>query len=343
MERSPGLSWDAKLKFTKAKLETINDVEKFLMIEDGIRGGMVNAVKRYSKANNKYMKNFNPEELSNYLVYLDANNLYGWAMKQKLPLRNFVFESQDEIIGLNGVTNKQAFIKDYIKKLNKQRKGCILEVDLEYPKEIHNAHNDIPLCSEIKDFGNNGIKKLCNTLHDKNNYVIHYRNLIQALELGLKLEKINRIIKFDESNWLAPYIDLNTNLRKKCKNEFEKKDFYKLMNNSVFGKTMENVRNRLVFEGENILTQEGLQYISKKARIEKLSKKPNFNRNIIINNELNLVEMAKTNIVLDKPIYVGFAILDLSKYLIRNTITMLNCVIKILITFTRILKKIKLF
>lgn len=140
-------------------------------------------------------------------------------------------------------------------------------------KKIHDDHNGFPLCLEIREFGNNGIKKSCNTLHDKHNYVIHYRNPLQALELGLKLKKIKRILKFDGSNWLAKYINLSINLRKKVKNDFEK-DFFKLMNNSVFGKTMENVRNRvdvkLVLAGETVLTENGLQHISKKDRIKKL-------------------------------------------------------------------------
>ncbi|CAS00298.1 Protein CBG25936 [Caenorhabditis briggsae] len=287
---SPGLSWDAMLKYTKVRLDTINDTEKFFMIEDGIRGGIVNAIKRYTKANNKYTSKFNPEEISNFLLYLDANNLYGWAMKQLLPHSNFVFEKQIQLsvlnISMNEVSKSQ--IRKYIENLNSQGKGCILEVDLEYPNELHRKHNEFPLCPEIRDFGNN-IKKLCNTLENKNNYVIHYQNLLQALDLGMKLKKIKRILKFDESNWLASYIDLNTDLRKKAKNDFEK-DFFKLMNNSVFGKTMENVRNRvdvkLIFSGETELMKNGeTHYISKKDRIAKLAKLPNFNRNIIINKE----------------------------------------------------------
>ena len=212
-------------------------------------------------------------------------------------------------------------IRKYIENLNSQGKGCILEVDLEYPNVLHHKHNELPLCPEIRDFGNR-IKKLRNTLEDKNNYVIHYQNLLQALDLGMKLKKIKRILTFNESDWLASYIDLNTNLRKKAKNDFEK-DFFKLMNNSVFGKIMENVRNRvdvkLIFSGETELMKNGeIHYISKKDRITKLAKKPNFNRNIIINKELNLVEMAKTKIVLDKPTYVGFAILELSKWLMYD-------------------------
>uniref|UniRef100_A0A1I7X6A5 DNA-directed DNA polymerase n=1 Tax=Heterorhabditis bacteriophora TaxID=37862 RepID=A0A1I7X6A5_HETBA len=332
---SPGLAWDAMLKKTGVSLEVLKDVEKYLMIEKGIRGGMVNAVKRYSKANNKYnLELYNSEIKSNYLMYYDANNLYGWAMCQKLPNGGFEFENDAIIENLNdekgsihnnckdnnskGITfeesvrtspsseNNNVCIKKYIECLKKHGKGCIFEVDLEYPEEMHKRHNDFPLCPENVKIDTQSVKKLCNTLTDKEQYVIHYENLLQCLQLGLKLKKIHRIITFKESNWLAPYIELNTNLRKKAKNDFEK-DFFKLMNNSVFGKTMENVRERV-----------DVRLITDKDKIVKLASKHNFKRTIMYNKDLVAVEMEKTNIVLDKPIYVGFAILDLSKYLMYN-------------------------
>ena len=300
---SPGLAWDAMLKKTRVELEVLNDVEKYLMIEKGIRGGIVNAVKRYAKANNKYIEDFDSEKPSNFLVYLDANNLYGWAMCQKLPTGDFQLENTTTIDSLN---NKESCLGNYIGNLKKIGNGCILEVDLEYPKELHILHNDFPLCPENVKIDKQTVKKLCNTLFDKEKYVIHYENLLQCLQLGLKLKKIHRIITFEESNWLAPYIELNTNLRKKATNDFEK-DFFKLMNNSVFGKTMENVRERV-----------DVRLITDEDRVVKLASRPNFKRTIMYNKELVAVEMEKTNIVLDKPIYVGFAILELSKWLMYD-------------------------
>lgn len=124
---APGLAWDAMLKVTNIKLQTIKDYDMYLFIEKGIRGGMVNSIKRYSKANNKYMKNYDPKKISKYLIYLDANNLYGWAMIQKLLYDALAFEEQfDENWNFSE-------LKEYIEKLNEIGKGCILEVHLEYP------------------------------------------------------------------------------------------------------------------------------------------------------------------------------------------------------------------
>lgn len=183
-------------------------------------------------------------------MYLDANNLYGWAMKQKLPTGDFKFESDIIIDCLNdkkmsmSTLSAGLTVEKYIEIQKKTGKGCIFEVDLEYPKELHSKHNDFPLCPENVKIDKHSVKKLCNTLFDKEKHVIHYENLLQCLQLGLKVKKIHRIITFKESNWLEGYIDLNTTLRKKAINDFEK-DFFKLMNNSVFGKTMENVRERV--------------------------------------------------------------------------------------------------
>ena len=117
--------------------------------------------------------------------------------------------------------------------------GYVLEVDVKYSRELHDHHNDLPfMCEKIRV---NGVEKLVPNLHDKQKYVIHVKALKQALDHGLVLERIHRVIQFKQSDWMKEYIDFNTRLRMVAKNDFEK-DFYKLMNNSVFGKTMENIR-----------------------------------------------------------------------------------------------------
>src|SRR5690606_3436958 len=124
-----------------------------------------------------------------------------------------------------------------------------------------------------------------------------------VLDHGLKLKKVHRILTFKESNWMEKYIMLNTNLRKKAKNDFEK-DFFKLMNNAVFGKTMENIRNRV-----------DIRLVTDENNDLKLIRQPHFKRRVIINQNMLSIEMEKTNLEFNKPIYVGFSILDLSKYL----------------------------
>ena len=280
---APGLAWDAALKVTGVNLELLSDIDMLLIVEKGIKGGVSMISKRYGKANNKYMGGkFNSNELSKYIQYLDANNLYGWAMSKPLPTHGFKWmkTSELETWGFH---------------------SCILEVDLEYPKELHDLHNDYPLAPEqIKV---NKVEKLIPNLWNKKKYVIHYENLKQYLKLGLKLTRIHRGIKFKESEWLKKYIALNTDLRAKARNDFEK-DFFKLMNNSVFGKTMENIRNRSV-----------IKLVTDKIKAKKLAAKPNFKHCHIFNEDLVAIHMKKTSLTFDKPVYLGMCILDLSKTL----------------------------
>ena len=287
---APGLAWDACLKMTGVNLELLSNIDMLLMIEKGIRGGISIISNRYGKANNKYMKDYNKKEASKYLMYVDANNLYGWAMSQKLPVHSFKWMSNKEI---ENIFNNQ--IVQVWKKT-----PCILEVDLEYPEELHDLHNDYPLCPERVEC-DKGVKKLIPNLRDKNNYVVHYKTLMQCLRLGMKLKKIHRGIKFIESDFLKPYIDKNTNLRTQAKNNFEK-DFFKLMNNSVFGKTMENIRNRV-----------NVKLVDTGEQFKKLTAKPNYESRKIFNENLVSVHMKKTSLTMNKPVYLGMSILDLSK------------------------------
>ena len=287
---APGLAWDAMLKMTKINLELLSDIDKLLMIEKGIRGGISIISNRYGKANNKYIKDYNKKEASKYLMYVDANNLYGCAMSQKLPVHSFKWMTDKEI---ENIFNNQ-IVQVW------ERTPCILEVDLEYPEELHDLHNDYPLCPERVEC-NKGVKKLIPNLRHKNNYVVHYKTLMQYLNLGMELKKIHRGIKFIECDFLKPYIDMNTNLRTKAKNNFEK-DFFKLMNNSVFGKTMENIRNRV-----------NIKLVDTGEQFKKLAAKPNYESRKIFNKNLVSVHMKKTSLTMNKPVYLGMSILDLSK------------------------------
>ena len=280
---SPGLAWDAALKMTKIRLELLSDYDMILMIKKGIRGGISMISNKYGVANNKYMEDsYDPNKESTYIQYLDANNLYGWAMSKPLPTHGFKWMSESELD-------------------NWRSMPCILEVDLDYPESLHDKHNDYPLAPERMT--NDKVDKLVPNLNNKKIYVIHYQNLKQYERLGLIPTKIHRGIKFEERPWLKEYIDLNTNLRTKAKNEFEK-DFFKLMNNSVFGKTMENIENRV-----------DVRLVTKEKEVMKLSKKPNFESRTIFNENLIAVHMKRTKLVYNKPIYLGMCILDLSKTL----------------------------
>ena len=288
---APGLAWDACLKITDVELELLSDPDMLLMFEKGIRGGISIISNRYGEANNKYMgQGFKKNKLLKYLMYLDANNLYGCAMSMKLPTHGFKWLTSGEM--------EKLFNTQELHTWNKT--PCILEVDIDYPEPLHNLHNDYPLCPERVKC-KNGVEKLIPNLRNKTKYVIHYKALIQCLKLGMKLKRIHRGIKFVESEWMKPYIDMNTKLRAKAKNNFEK-DFYKLMNNAVFGKTMENIRNR-----------KDVKLVNTKEKARKLIAKPNYNSCKIFSENLISVHMKKTSLLMNKPVYLGMCILDLSK------------------------------
>ena len=148
--------------------------------------------------------------------------------------------------GFKWVTKLDKFNEDFIKNYNEDGDvGYFLDIDIEYPKNLHKMHSDLPFLPGRRKIGK--IEKLVCGIEDNEKYVIHINALKQALNRGLRLINVHRVIKFNQEAWLKPYIDMNTELRKEAKNDFEK-DFFKLMNNSVFGKTMENVRKHRVIK-----------------------------------------------------------------------------------------------
>ena len=178
--------------------------------------------------------------------------------------------------------------------------GYFLELDVEYPKTLFNSHKDLPFLPERKKVEK--VEKLICSIEDKE-YVIHIRALKQALNHGLKLKKVHRVIQFNQKAWLKPYIDMNTKLRKEAKNDFEK-DFFKLMNNSVFGKTSENVRNH-----------RDIKLVTSDKRRKRLVSEPNYHSHKKFSDHLMAIEMKKTRVKMTKPLYLGMSILDISKTL----------------------------
>ena len=250
---APGLAWKACLKKTGVNLELLKDPDMLLMFEHGIRGGITQLVHKWAIANNPYMGcKYDPLQLTNYLQYLDANNLYGWAMSQPLPTGEFKWV---DIKNLKQEAQELKRTIDMMVRNSNHGVGYVLEVDTKYPIELHDHHTIYHSCEKIRV---NGVEKLVPNLHDKKKYVIHVKALKQALDHGLVLERIHRVIQFKQSAWMKEYIDFNTRLRTVAKNDFEK-DFYKLMNNSVFRKTMESIRKhrdiKLVNNKEDYLKQ----------------------------------------------------------------------------------------
>jgi len=280
------------------------------MIKNNMRGGISMISNRYGKANNKYMRIYNQEDINKYIIYLDANNLYGWAMSQYLPIGEYEWIEVDDKT-LNKIINSS----------DKSNYGYIIECDLNYPIELHDKHNDYPLAPESTNFDpspymkkmaeeldllTGKVNKLIPNLNNKSKYVLHYRNLKLYTQLGLKVEKIHRVLKFRQAPILADYIQFNTEARAMTKLDYEK-DLYKLFNNSIFGKTMENIDKRI-----------SVKITNNEEKFLKHTGKPYFKSSKIFSNDLVAINHSITEVCYDKPMIVGFSILELSKLHMYN-------------------------
>ena len=205
--------------------------------------------KRFTKANNMYMEEYNPLNPSTYIICIDANNLYGGIMEKfMLPLNNFEW---DNTVSLDTILSTS----------DASEVGYIVEVDLEYPDSLHDDHSDFPLAPVKQQVDNHWLseyqRKLCGerpsnskctkliqTLYRKERYTLHYITLKLYISLGLQVSKVHRVLKFTQAKWLQPYIQLNTRKRKEAPNKCDQ-DFFKLMSNSTYGKLCESKRNRV--------------------------------------------------------------------------------------------------
>jgi hypothetical protein len=249
----PSMSFDGAVKKAKESCEPpidlVTDPDMYIMFERGIRGGVSQISHRYAKANNPYLEGYDATKPTSYIMYVDANNLYGWSMMENLPVSHFEWcnPTIEEVLTGNYSCNN----------------GMLVECDLEYPEDLHDLHNDLPLAPERIELGyadasstsheaftskipTKKSEKLCGHFRPRKNYVVHARVLQFYVNHGMKLTKIHRAIKCLQSTFLKPWIDMNSANRAVASNDFEK-DLYKLLNNAVFGKKLckTNVHKRM--------------------------------------------------------------------------------------------------
>ena len=305
---APGLSWDAMLKMTGIVLDHISDTDMRLFIEKSMVGGISYIVNRYAKANNKYMKDSDVGAEDKFIMHFDVYNLYRCAMSQCLPYGGFKWMTDAEINRFNiALVGEDSPL------------GYILEVDIKYPDELHDLHNDYALapekikvsadmlskyCSDIAkkyDIKIGEVNKVVPNLRNKTKYIVHYKNLPLYMSLGLKVTKVHRILKFSQSCWMKEYIDFNTEKRKCAANAFEK-NFFKLMIKCVYGKIMENLRNRINVKLVNDV-KNYLKWVSR----------PNFVSQKTFRENFAALHMKELILKLNKPIYVGFSALEIIK------------------------------
>ncbi|KAJ8915891.1 hypothetical protein NQ315_015504 [Exocentrus adspersus] len=325
----PGLSWAAMMKYTKVKLELLTDIDMLHFIRRSIRSGVAGCIQRHATANNPYIParellnedfahlTYNPEEDMRYLLYVDANNLYGSAMSQYLPHLNFKWLSPEEISNF-----------DIMQQCNDHNSGVgyILEVDIAYGQELQDAHDELPFCPENITPPIEGKRqvKLIPNLFNKKKYVLHYRNLYQAIQHCLKVDKIDRILTLgpftkshtilirclgcdgnkelycvepalNQSNWLQPYIDLNTKKRQAAKTHLKKTCISFLL--MLF---LENAWR----PWKNYKRSRGAK---------SLIASPHFHSLSIFNENFVAIQSHQPRVYFNKPVYIGFSVLDISK------------------------------
>ncbi|XP_050524225.1 uncharacterized protein LOC126895927 [Daktulosphaira vitifoliae] len=257
----------ATLKYTNAHIQLLSDPDMLLMFELGIRGGLTQVNQRYAHANHPGLVDYKPNEAHKYLQYLDATNLYGKAIMEPIPFGYFEWST---------VTFEEIFNTP-----DDGEYGYLAEVDVDYPRELHDLHNDLPFFPVIEKppLTSSKCSKLMTTLDPKRGYIVHYRALKQAVKHGVVVTKLHKCIRFMQSRWLASYIQLNTDLRKKATTTFGQ-NLPKTMINSNYGKTLENVRKH-----------QNIKLVCNPEKLSKLAAKPSYSHSTIFNEDLVAVHM----------------------------------------------------
>ena len=332
---APGYSWDAFLfklttkdPFMCPKLFGVGEMNKICFFMQGIRGGCSGIMKRYAVANNKHMGElYDPTKESSYIIYLDANNLYGWSMQQALPYDDFQWIDDVQIKWLNALDESfpKIKIRKFIEDLEMEGKSAFLEVKLEYPAGLHEDDNLYPMAPErstvqLDDISpytqtlnavagykmNNKTPMLLQTLRTKDHYFLHAKNLILYMDHGLEFIKIYSGITFKQMPIMKEYIDLNTQLRNAGKTVFEK-ELYKLLNNSIYGKTFENP-----------MKYSYLKFVNGEEEYNKVVAMSGFKGSIFAQDDFMIAKVLHEQIRYDKPLYLGATVTEYAKYLMFN-------------------------
>ena len=290
----PGYAWDCLLKYSGAELELLTKEDMYIFLEKGIRGGYSNIHKRYSKANHKYLDDYDESKVSKFLIYWDFNSMYAYAMCKPMPYSDFRWATEKEIQEIEHLIKNNAY---------DDLPPCTLSVDLAHDEKNRDKEKIFTMCPEVSEV--DGVKKLCHNLNDKEDYVVHHRVFKKYLKEGMIVKKVNKVLLYKEKAWMKSYIEFCVEERRKADlagNEFLK-EFWKLMCNAVFGKSMENVRNRMNFK-----------LVNSHEQLQKEMNKPTFEEAYVYHNDLLAgVKFSKSAIKLNKPIYTGQSILDESK------------------------------
>lgn len=307
---TPHFTLDAFLKQSNAVLDLIIDPNQYLFLKKGIRGGLSMVSKRYSKANHPALKEgYDPTKPHKHILYLDANNLYGKAMMSPLPFGDFEWMNESELTSefITGLESDGAL-------------GCIVECDFQYPQSVHDSHSDYPLapyklrvpfsqlsptardiCEKHNLKSSTRTEKLMTTLLPRTGYVLHHECFKLYTSLGLVVTKIHRGVKFQQREIIREYIEFNSEKRAESTNNFDS-DFYKLMSNSLFGKTIERPENRM----RVVLT-------SNPKKHQNLVGSPCYKESKIINSDLVAATLGYPAVKVKKPFYIGMAILEIAK------------------------------
>ena len=315
----PGLAWTAFLRKTKAQIGCFSEGEDDMLdfVQSAIRGGVSIIRKRLAVANNPIVPGYDQSKTTSWLQYLDCNSLYPTAMLHKLPIGEF------EWLELDDFKMEAVLLWDIEAWTPDNDYGYFAQVDVEYPESLHEAHNDLPFLPEKRAFEPSpamsavaerlGLSralasKLVPNLCKKTEMVVHVSELQQAMKHGLVVTKIHKALKFKQVAFMRPWIDFCVEKRRAAASDFER-DFWKLMMNSVFGKTCEQVQNRVDVK---FLKQDSSE------RLEHFTNRPQFNDGHIITPNLLQIELGKCRVKYDKPLAVGAAILGIGKVLLAD-------------------------